>query len=102
MMQDSYMKKLVKKYEIDIINLKIFLVIISVDLITFDNEIDITDIHQYKKMIKSICYLAVSIKFDIIKIVSKFSKFFINSDFSHMKTVMQCLCYFYVTKYLEI
>lgn len=100
--QNLYMKKLVKKYEIDIINLKTFVASISVDLKAFDGEVDIIDIHQYRKMVESICYSIVGIKFDIVKTASKFSKFFINSGPNHMKVVMQCLCYFYVTRYLGI
>lgn len=101
-MQDFYMKKLIKKYEIDIINFKNFVISILVNLTAFDDETDIADIHQYKKIVGLICYSIVDIRSDIIKTASKFSKIFINSGLNHMKTVMQCLCYLYATKNLEI
>ena len=102
MMQNTYIKKLIKKYDIDSINMKAPVTLIPVDLKAFDDETDIADIHQYKKMIGSICYSAVCIKFDITKVAFKFSKFLINLGLNHMKTVMQCLCYLYVTKNLKI
>ena len=102
MMQNTYMKKLIKKYDIDSINMKASVAPILVDLEAFDDETDITDTHQYKKMVGSICYPAVCTRPDIAKTAFKLSEFLINPNLNHMKTVMQCLCYLYATKSLKI
>lgn len=102
MVQDSYMKKLVKEYGIDITNLKAPVVPIPVDLETFDGEADIADTHQYRKMVGSICYPAVGTRPDIAKAASKLSEFLTNPGPNHMKAAMQCLCYLYATKNLGI
>lgn len=100
--QNIYMKKLIKKYKINLINMKTLVISISVNLKAFDNKINIANTHQYKKIIELIYYSTVCIRFNIIKIVSKFLEFFINSRLNHIKAAMQCLCYLYVTKSLEI
>lgn len=100
LVQNTYMKKLMKEYEIDIS--KSLMTSISVDLEIYEDEVIITDIHQYKKMMKSICYSTVDIKSDVIKTASKLSKFFINSGLGHIKAAMQCLCYLYATRHLSI
>lgn len=101
-MQDSYIKNLMKKYGIDIINLKVPVVSIPVDLKAFDDETDIVNTHQYRKIIELICYSIVNIRLDIAKTASKLSEFFINLGLNHMKAAMQCLCYLYATRYLAI
>lgn len=45
LVQNIYMKKLMKKYKIDSINIKIFVISIFVDLKAFDDKTDIIDIH---------------------------------------------------------
>ena len=102
LMQNIYIEKLMKKYEIDPINMKAFVASIPVDLEAFDDEFDIADTHQYRKMIGSICYSAVGTRPDIVKAASKLSEFLINPGLGYMKAVMQCLCYLYATKSLEI
>lgn len=56
-MQITYIKKLIKEYNIDLINIKILVVLISVDLEAFDDKTNIANTHQYKKIIELIYYL---------------------------------------------
>lgn len=76
MVQDTYMEKLVKEYDIDSVNMKAPVAPIPVDLEAFDGEADIADTtHQYRKMVGSICYPAVCTRPDIAKAASKLSEF---------------------------
>ena len=99
--QNVYMKKLIKKYNIDVVIKTLFSSLLN-DLIKYENEIDFAWLHIYRKKIESICYSAVIIRFDIAKIVFKLSEFLINSDSNHFVVANQCIRYFHATRFLEI
>ena len=101
LMQNNYMNKLIKNYQIDII-MKALSTPLLKNLEKFMKKIDFIKIHEYRKKIKSICYLIVIIKLDIIKTAFKLSKFFINSKFDHLIAANQCFRYLSATKYLKI
>ena len=100
-MQNAYMKKLIKKYNIDVI-IKTSFSSLSNDLIKYKNEVDFVRFHIYRKKIESICYSIVIIRFDIVKIVFKLSKFLINSDLNHFVAANQCIRYLHAIRFLEI
>ena len=102
MIQNTYMKKLIRKYDIDPVNIKAPVTSIPVDLKAFDDEADIADTHQYRKMVGSMCYSVVCTRPNIAKTAFKLSEFFTNLGPNHIKAVIQCLCYLYVTKSLGI
>ena len=99
--QNVYMKKLIKKYNIDVVIKTSFSPLLN-DLIKYKNKIDFARFHIYKKKIESICYSIVIIRFDIVKIVFKLSKFLINSDSNHFVVTDQCICYLHAIKFLKI
>ena len=68
----------------------------------YENEINETRIHEYRKKVKSICYSTISIKSDTIKTASKLTKHFRNSGSIHLQTANHCFHYLYATRYLGI
>ena len=99
--QNAYMKKLIKKYNIDIVIKTLFSPLLN-DLIKYKNEIDFARLHIYRKTIESICYSVVIIRPDIVKIVFKLSEFLINSDSNYFVTADQCIRYLHATRFLRI
>ena len=100
-MQNVYMKKLIKKYNIDVV-IKTSFSSLSNNLIKYENEIDFARLHIYKKKIESICYSIVIIRSDIAKIAFKLSEFLINSDSNHFVTANQCIRYLHAIRFLKI
>ena len=100
-MQNAYMKKLIKKYNIDVV-IKILFSSLLNNLIKYENEIDFVRLHIYKKKIESICYLIVIIRSDIAKIVFKLSEFLINSNSNHFVAANPCIRYLHAIKFLKI
>ena len=68
----------------------------------YENEINETRIHEYRKKIKSICYSTISIRFDTAKTTSKLAEHFRNSSSIHLQAANHCLHYLYATRYLGI
>ena len=99
--QNAYMKKLVKKYNIDVA-IKTSFSPLSDDLIKYENEVDFARLHIYRKKIESICYSIVIIRSDIAKTAFKLSKFLINSDSNHFVAADQCICYLHAIRFLKI
>ena len=58
--QNVYMKKLIKKYNIDVIIKTLFLSLLN-NLIKYESEINFARLHIYKKKVKSIYYSIVII-----------------------------------------
>ena len=100
-MQNVYMKKLIKKYNIDVIIKTSFSSLLN-NLIKYESEIDFARLYIYKKKIESICYLIVIIWSDIVKIVFKLSKFLINSNLNHFVVANQCIRYLHAIRFLRI
>ena len=99
--QNVYMKKLIKKYNIDVA-IKTSFSLLSNDLIKYEGEIYFVRLHIYRKKIESIFYSIVIIRSDIAKIAFKLSEFLINSDSNHFAAADQCIRYLHATKFLEI
>ena len=100
-MQNVYMKKLIKKYNIDVI-IKTSFSPLSDDLIKYKNEVDFAWLHIYKKKIESICYSIVIIRFDIVKTAFKLLKFLINSNSNYFIIADQCIRYLHAIRFWEI
>lgn len=99
MIQNVYVKKFIKNYEIDVF-LKFSKTPISVKKIKpYKNEIDDNRLQLYRRKIESICYPAAVIKFDIIKAVFKLTESLINSGPHHMTAINHCLKYLNAIKH---
>ena len=103
LIQNFYCIKLIKKYEFDI-NKKTSAIFLNENqsLSPHESEIDLIKLHVYRKIVESICYSTIMIKFDVIKIVFKLTKFLINFEKKHLNATIRCLQYFYHIKYLNI
>ena len=99
--QNAYMKKLIKKYDIDVV-VKTSFSFFSDDFTKHENEIDSIRVHIYKKKIESICYSIVIIRLDVVKAVFKLFEFLINPDSNHLAAANQCIRYLYAIRFLEI
>jgi hypothetical protein len=93
LIQDAYINKLIKKYEIEnelkesktSLNLK--------ELRSYESEINSTRMHFNKKKMKSICYLEKTTRSDITKSAFKLVEFLIYSSSQHMRVANHCLRY---------
>jgi hypothetical protein len=100
--QDIYIDKLVKNYKINI-NSKASLTSLSIEGIeSFDEDVDQSRMHEYRKKMKSVCYSAVISRSDIVKTVSKLAEHLINSESTHIAAVNHLIRYLYETKHLTI
>ena len=99
-MQNVYMKKLIKKYNIDVV-IKILFSSLLNNLIKYKSEIDFAWLHIYRKKIESICYSIVIIWPNIVKIVFKLSEFLINSNLNYFVAADQCICYLHAIRFLK-
>jgi hypothetical protein len=104
LVQDSYVNKLIKEYEIkdrESSKVQTFLSS-SCTLAKFDEEVDHQRMHEYRQKVKSICYSATMIRSDIAKTASKLVEFLINSRSDHLIAANHCIRYLQNTKYLRI
>ena len=102
LMQDDYMNKLAKIYQINI-SIKSSIISLSIDELTvYDNEKDEIRIEIYRKKINFICYLVIITRFDIARTASKLAEFLINSRSKHLNVVSHCLRYLHNNKFFEI
>jgi hypothetical protein len=102
--QDIYIDKLVKKYEINT-NLKASSISLSFefdDTKSFERVVDSSQMHEYRTKMKSVCYSIIISRFDVAKTASKLTKYLINSESTHLTTVNHLIKYLYETKHLEI
>jgi hypothetical protein len=103
-MQDIYINKLVKNYAINI-NYKASFISLSMkfdDIKSFDEDVDQSRMHEYRKKMKSVCYSAIISRSDIVKVVSKLTEHLINSESTHLVAVNHLIKYSYETKHLTI
>ncbi len=102
LVQDAYVDKLMKEYEIR----KSAKVQISLSssstLAKYDEEIDQQRMHEYRQKVNSICYSATMIKSNITKTASKLIEFLINSESDHLIAANHCMRYLQNIKYLKI
>ncbi len=103
LVQDVYMKKLMKNYEIILlINQKISTSLSYQSLTSYSENVDQSRIHVYRQKIESICYSAIIIRSDITKIAFKLTEYFTNSDSYHLIVVDHCIRYMHATRYLTL
>jgi hypothetical protein len=101
LVQDAYVDKLTKEYEIS--ESKVQTPLPSpCSLAKFDEEVDHQRMHEYRQKVGSICYPATVIRSDIAKAASKLAEFLINSGPDHLIAADHCIRYLQNTKYLRI
>jgi hypothetical protein len=102
LMQDIYIDKLVKDYKINI-NSKASHISLSIeDIESFDEDVDLNRMHEYRKKMRSVCYLAVISRSDIVKVDSKLTEHLINLESTHLIAVNHLIRYLYDTRHLTI
>jgi nucleoside diphosphate kinase len=101
LVQDAYAEKLIKEYEI-FINQKIFISLSYQSLISYENEIDSDRVHVYRQKVRSICYLVIIIRSNMIKVAFKLAEFLINLDFYHLIAIDHCIRYMHSIRHLVI
>jgi hypothetical protein len=102
LVQDAYVDKLIKEYEIrESAKVQISLSS-SFTLAKYDEEIDQQRMHEYRQKVNSICYSATMIRSDTAKTTSKLIEFLINSESDHLIVANHCMRYLQNTKYLKI
>ncbi len=103
LVQDAYVDKLMKEYEISEKFEKFQISLSSSStLVKYDEEIDQQRMHEYRQKVNSICYSATMIKSNIAKTASKLVEFLINSESHHLIAANHCMRYLQNTKYLRI
>jgi hypothetical protein len=103
LVQDAYVDKLMKEYEISEKFEKFQISLSSSStLVKYDEEIDQQRMHEYRQKVSSICYLATMTRSDIVKTASKLVEFLINSESDHLIAANHCMRYLQNTKYLRI
>jgi hypothetical protein len=102
LVQDAYVDKLMKEYEIrESAKVQISLSSSST-LAKYDENIDQQRMQEYRQKMNSICYSATMIRSDIAKTASKLVEFLINSEPDHLIAANHCMSYLQNTKYLRI
>jgi hypothetical protein len=100
--QDTYIDKLAKNYAINT-NSKTSSTSLSIEGIeSFDEDVDQSRMHEYRKKMKSVCYSTVISRSDIVKTVSKLAEHLINPESTHLAAVNHLIKYLYETKHLTI
>jgi hypothetical protein len=102
LVQDAYVDKLMKEYEIKKSTKVQTSLSSSSTLAKYDEEIDQQRMHEYRQKVNSICYSATMIRSDIAKTASKLIEFLINSESDHLIAANYCMRYLQNTKYLRI
>jgi hypothetical protein len=101
LIQNFYMYKLIKNYVINI-EYKTITFLSYQSLISYIDEMNQERVHVYRQKMKSICYLIIIIRSNIIKIAFELTQHFINSDWKHLKAADHCIKYLHVIKFLII
>jgi hypothetical protein len=101
-MQDTYIDKLMKNYKIHINSKASFTSLSFENIESFDEDVDQSRMHEYRKKIESICYSAVISRSDIVKVVFKLTEHLINLESSHLAAMNYLIKYLYETKHLTI
>ena len=98
LVQDAFIIKLVKKYDIDITSKPPKTPLPAIELTEYDDVICMYRAHQYRERVGSICYPASITRPDIAKAASKLSEFLTNPGPSHIDAANHCLRYLYHTR----
>lgn len=102
LMQDVYMKKLIKNYEMILTNQKISTSLSYQSLTSYSGEIDQSRIHIYRQKVGSVCGSAIITRSVIVKAAFKLAEFLINSGPYHLVTVDHCIKYLHETRHLTL
>jgi hypothetical protein len=103
LVQNAYVDKLMKEYEINEKSAKMQISLSSsCTLIKYDEEKNQQRMHEYRQKVKSICYSTTMTRSDIIKTTSKLIEFLINSESDYLIAANHCMRYLQNTKYLRI
>jgi hypothetical protein len=102
LVQDAYVDKLMKEYEIKESAKMQTSLSSPCTLIKYDEEIDQQRMYEYRQKMNLICYSATIIKSDIIKTINKLIKFLINSESDHLIAANHFMKYLQNIKYLRI
>jgi hypothetical protein len=103
LVQDAYVDKLMKEYEISGKFGKFQTPLPSPStLAKYDGEIDQQRMHEYRQKVGSICYPATVTRPDIAKAASKLAEFLTNPGPDHLIAADHCMRYLQNTKYLGI
>ncbi len=103
LIQNAYVDKLVKNYEIKM-KKRITQTLLSslFILIKYENDLNQKRLHEFRQKIESICYSVTMIRSDITKTISKLIEFLINLEFEHIQIVDHCIRYLHDIKFLVI
>ncbi len=101
LIQNFYMNKLIKNYVINI-EYKTTTLLFYQSLMSYIDDVNKKRIHIYRQKIKSICYLIIITRSNIIKTASELTRHFINFDSKHLKAADHCIKYLHVIKFLII
>ena len=102
LIQDVYIDKLVKEYQIFFGSKASTPISYEEEMKLYENEINAKLMNLYRKKMGSICYSTIIIRSNIIKTVFKLTEHFKNPGPVHMETADQCLRYLYSTKFFGI
>jgi hypothetical protein len=72
------------------------------DIKSFDEDVNQSRMHEYRKKMRSVCYSAVISRSDIAKVASKLTEHLINLESTHLAAVDHLIRYLYETKHLTI
>jgi hypothetical protein len=72
------------------------------DIKSFNEDVDQSRMHEYRKKMRSVCYSAVISRSNIVKVVSKLTEHLINSESIHLAAMNHLIRYLYETKHLTI
>jgi hypothetical protein len=101
LIQNFYMNKLIKDYIINI-KYKATTLLSYQSLMSYIDDVNQERVHIYRQKMKSICYLVIIIRSNIIKTAFELTRHFINFDSKHLKAVNHCIKYLHVIKFLVI
>ena len=102
LMQDDFMVKLVKNYNINITGKLPKIPLPAKDLKPYNGKNEEYRTHLYRQEVRSICYPALIMRPDIAKAGSKLAKFLINPGSEYLKAADHCIKYLYNTRNLGI
>jgi hypothetical protein len=101
LIQNFYINKLIKDYVINI-KYKATTFLLSQSLMSYIDDVNQKRVHIYRQKMKSICFLVIIIRSNIIKIAFESTRHLTNSDSKHLKAANHCIKYLHVIKFLVI
>jgi hypothetical protein len=102
LVQDAYMEKLIKDYEMVLTNQKITTPLSYQSLTPYSGDVDQSSVHLYRQKVGSVCYPAIITRPDIAKAAFKLAEFLTNPGPYHLVAVDHCIRYLHATRYLAL